>query len=65
MQTLRAWVPETCRAFEDYRLGAVTLSAQMLAVLRRLLAGEAVEQKGSGLSRREWEELMGALGRPA
>ena len=49
----------------DYRLGAVTLSAQMLAVVRRLLAGEAVEQGGSGLSKREWRELMEQLGRPA
>ena len=41
----------------------MTLSAQMLAVLRRMLAGEAVEQKGSGLSKREWGEMMGVLGR--
>jgi thymidylate synthase (FAD) len=59
----RAWVPLTCAAFEDYRMGAVTLSAGMLAVVKRMLAGEAVEQKGSGLSKREWGEMMGALGR--
>ncbi len=59
----RAWVPIACQAFEDYRMGAVSLSAQMLAVVRRLLAGEAVDQAGSGLSAREWRELMGVLGR--
>jgi thymidylate synthase (FAD) len=63
MDAVRAWVPIAAQAFEDYRLGAVTLSAQMLAVLKRLLAGEAVEQKASGLSAREWRELMGVLGR--
>ncbi len=59
----RAWVPIACQAFEDYRMGAVTLSAQMLAVVKRMLAGEAVEQKGSGLSAREWRELMAVLGK--
>ncbi len=56
-----AWVPRAHEAFRDYRLGAVTFSAQMLAVLRRRLAGEAVEQAGSGLSKREWAEMMEAL----
>ena len=63
LDTVRAWVPATFAAFQDYRLGAATLSAQMLAVVRRLLAGEAVEQKASGLSKREWGELMQTLGR--
>ena len=65
MQTVRAWVPMAFQAFEDYRLNAVTLSAQMLAVVRRMLAGEAVDQAGSGLSRREWSELTAALRRDA
>ena len=63
LETVRAWVPTACAAFEDYRLGAFTLSGSMLDVVRRLLAGEALEQKASGLSRREWDELMQALGR--
>ena len=56
-----AWVPATYAAFNDYRLGAVTFSGPMMAILRRMLAGEAVEQKGSGLSKREWDEMMGGL----
>ena len=63
LETVRAWVPTACAAFEDYRLGAFTMSSSMLDVVRRLLAGEALEQKASGLSRREWDELMQALGR--
>jgi thymidylate synthase (FAD) len=63
--TVAAWVPIAEKAFLDYRLGSVTLSAQMLTVVRRLLAGEAVDQSGSGLNRREWAELMVALGRTA
>ncbi len=61
LDVVRAWVPATYQAFQDYRLGAVTFSAQMLAVLRRRLAGEAVEQEGSGLSKREWGEMVGVL----
>jgi thymidylate synthase (FAD) len=52
-----AWVPIAAAAFRDYRLGAVTLSAQMVAVLRRMVAGEAVSQATSGLNRREWVEF--------
>lgn len=63
MQMVKAWVPLTFAAFEDYRLGAVTFSAAMLAVIRQLLAGQAVEQGSSGLSKREWAEMMAALGR--
>ena len=36
--------------------------AKGLAFLRRRLAGEAVEQGGSGLSKREWAELEQAIG---
>ena len=64
LKTVDAWVPECAAAFRDYRLGAATLSAQMLSLVRRLLAGEAVQQAGSGLSKREWRELMETLGRP-
>ncbi|HUD57886.1 MAG TPA: FAD-dependent thymidylate synthase [Acetobacteraceae bacterium] len=63
LTTVEAWVPVACQAFRDYRLGAVILSAQMLAAVQRMLAGEAVEQGTSGLNRREWAELMAALGR--
>jgi thymidylate synthase (FAD) len=63
IETVKAWVPACHDAFVEYRLGAATLSAGMLAVVRRLLAGEAVEQPGSGLSKREWRELMATLGR--
>ncbi|SDD59803.1 FAD-dependent thymidylate synthase [Belnapia rosea] len=64
LEMVKAWVPACHEAFVDYRMGAATFSAGMLGVVRRLLAGEAVEQPGSGLSKREWRELMETLGRP-
>jgi thymidylate synthase (FAD) len=65
LATVEAWVPAAFAAFRDYRLGAVTFSAGMLAALRRMLDGEAVTQAESGLNKREWTEMMTALGRPA
>jgi thymidylate synthase (FAD) len=65
LETVKAWVPAAHAAFIDYRLNAVTFSAGAMAVLKRMLAGEPVEQPGSGLSKREWTELMQSLGRPA
>jgi thymidylate synthase (FAD) len=63
LDTLAAWVPLTSAAFRDYRLDAATFSGPMLALLRRMLAGEPVEQPESGLSKREWREMMTVLGR--
>ncbi len=61
LDIVRAWVPIATAAFEDYRLGAFTLSKGMRAALRRMLAGEHVDQASSGLGRREWTELQAAL----
>jgi thymidylate synthase (FAD) len=63
LETVAAWVPQSFAAFRDYRLGAVTFSAKMLAALQKMLAGEAVDQTTSGLSKREWAEMLSALGR--
>ena len=62
--TLARWVPMTYAAFLEYRMNAALISATGLAVIRRLLAGETVAPEMSGLSRREWRELMALLGRP-
>ena len=61
--TLERWVPLAHAAFREYRLNAATISAAGLLVIRRMLAGEQVAQKASGLSPREWRELMAVLGR--
>lgn len=63
LDIVKRWVPAVYDAFTDYRLGGVALSAKGLAVVQRLLAGENVTQTDSGLSAREWRELMASLGR--
>lgn len=65
LRTVEAWVPHCYEAFSDYRMGAATFSAQMLSIVKRMLAGEQVTQETSGLSKREWRELMETLGRAA
>ncbi|MDO5631308.1 MAG: FAD-dependent thymidylate synthase [Paracoccus sp. (in: a-proteobacteria)] len=56
------WVPYAFGAFRDYRMDAVSLSAQAVAVLRRRLAGETVTQESSGMSAREWREFEAVWG---
>jgi thymidylate synthase (FAD) len=63
LETLKLWVPMTYEAFLEYRLNAEVISAKGLAVIRRLLDGEQVDRASSGLSAREWRELMAVLGR--
>ncbi len=63
LDTLKRWVPITYEAFCQYRMGGFHLSAKGLDAVKRLLAGEKVDQKSSGLSAREWREMMDALGR--
>jgi thymidylate synthase (FAD) len=59
--TLARWVPMAHAAFLEYRMNAATISATGVSVIRRLLAGEPVDQPSSGLSPREWRELMAVL----
>ncbi len=62
IEILKRWVPFTYEAFLDYRMGSTTLSAKGLNIVKRLLKGQAVDQSNSGMSPREWRELMTTLG---
>jgi thymidylate synthase (FAD) len=64
LETLARWVPIAYAAFLEYRMHAATISAKGLAVIRRMLAGEPLDQPSSGLSPREWRELIAVLQRP-
>ena len=63
LDTVQRWVPLACAAFLEYRMNAPLISATGLKVIQRMLAGEPVDQASSGLSPREWRELMAVLGR--
>ncbi|MEE8336715.1 MAG: FAD-dependent thymidylate synthase [Dehalococcoidia bacterium] len=63
LETVQRWVPLAYDAFSDYRTAGAQLSGKGLAVVRKLLAGEEIGQKTSGLSPAEWRELMAVLER--
>ncbi|MCC7260542.1 MAG: FAD-dependent thymidylate synthase, partial [Alphaproteobacteria bacterium] len=63
LDVLKKWVPITAEAFENHRMGGVGLSRNALDVVKRMIQGEKVEQESTGLSKREWAELMAVLGR--
>ena len=56
------WVPIAYGAFEDDRMGGVTLSSKAVDCVRRMLKGEAVTQETSGMSKGEWREFEGVIG---
>lgn len=58
LKIVAAWVPLTYEAFLDFRLNSVTLSAQAADVIRAFMSGSRVSREASGLSSREWEELV-------
>jgi thymidylate synthase (FAD) len=63
IETLERWVPLVAEAFRQYRIGGALLSANALTVVKKMLAGDGIDQASSGMSKREWSELMQVLGR--
>ena len=61
LDTLKRWVPITYEAFLDYRVGGTEVSSKGKKVLKRLISGENIDLESSGLSKREWNELMEAF----
>jgi thymidylate synthase (FAD) len=64
LNILERWAPLTHAAFIEHRMGAIQLSASALKVVKVLLNGGTPNQQSSGLSKREWDELMSIVGRP-
>ncbi len=62
LDIVRRWVPFAYDAFMEYRMGGAQLSKTGVEVVRRMINGEQVSQEESGLTRREWDELVSKLG---
>ena len=58
LATLKKWVPITYDAFMDYRVGGTEVSAKGKKIIQKLIDGKRVSFVQSGLSKREWNELM-------
>ncbi len=63
LEILKKWMPITYDAFMDYRMNGAHLSSKALGVIRKLATGTKADFESSGMSRREWEELMELLAR--
>ena len=62
LNTVKKWVPTTYDAFVDYRVGGMELSAKGKIVIQKMIKGEKCDMESSGLSKREWNELMDSFG---
>ena len=58
LDNLKKWVPITYDAFIDYRVGGTEVSAKGKIVIQKLIKGENINLEETGLSKREWNELM-------
>jgi thymidylate synthase (FAD) len=63
MDVVKRWVPIAYSAFEDHKINSVSISGKGMEVLKKKLKGEDVTQESSGISKREWAELMEKLDR--
>ena len=62
LDSLKKWVPITYEAFMDYRVGGTEVSSKGKKIIKKLIKGEQVNIENSGLSNREWNELMISFG---
>ena len=62
METLRRWCPITFQSFSDHRVEGVTFSGKAIKVVKKLISGVHINQEESGMSKREWRELMEVIG---
>ncbi len=61
LDTVKRWVPITYEAFMDYRVGGTEVSSNGKEIIKKLINGEKIDPEKSGLSKREWNELMTAF----
>ena len=62
IDTLKRWCPISHDAFMEYRMGGAHLSKTGLAIVKRMLAGEKVDQKSSGIERPRMARADGGAG---
>ena len=62
LDIVKAWVPFVYEAFIEHRKSGASVSKTGLEIIRKMIKGEQVDQESSGMSKREWDELMALLG---
>jgi len=61
LDIVKAWVPFVYEAFIEHRKNGANISKTGLEIVRKMVKGEKVDQETSGVSKREWDELMTIL----
>lgn len=61
LDIIKRWVPMAYDAFVEHKLHSVSLSQTAWSVVKKMVDGVKVDQESSGLSKREWQELMSIL----
>ena len=58
---MEKWVPYAYEAFMAYRKTGAHFSGKGVEVIKQMLKGKKPTQESSGLTKREWDELMATL----
>ncbi len=59
---VKRWVPYTYDAFKEFQLESYNLSKTAIEIIKKRLQGKKISYEESGLSRREWIELINKFG---
>ena len=59
---VKKWVPYTYSAFKEFQLESYNLSRTAIEIIKKRLQGKKISYEKSGLSRREWIELINKFG---
>lgn len=61
LDVVKAWVPYAYEAFVEHNMNGTTISRKGIKIIRQMLGGKEVSQESSGMSKREWSELMAVI----
>ena len=57
LNVVEKWVPETYKAFVEYQMNGVKLSATAWSAVKNMINGKLPSHKELNMSKREWDEL--------
>ncbi len=61
LDVVKAWVPYAYEAFVEHSMNGTNISRKGMDVIRQMIEGKEVNQESSGMSKREWFELMALI----
>ena len=61
LDDVKAWVPYAFEAFVEHSMNGTNISRKGMEVIRQMIDGKEVSQESSGMSKREWSELMAVI----